>query len=96
MTKKKTSGDETWGPFYDTYEKNGKDGFIWEQEIPSYREVSTPHGVYGVPAGSILSFEDKEIIDDGELVTVPLAVFKQTKASVKNKAPVKTDRRVEV
>ena len=96
MAKKKTSGDETWGPFYDTYEKNGKDGFIYEQEIPSYREVSTPHGVYGVPAGSILSFEDKEIIDDGEIVVVPSAVFKQTEASVKNKPPKKTKNRVEV
>ncbi len=94
--KKKTSGDETWGPFYATYEKNGQDGFIYEQDIPSYREVSTPHGTYGVPPGAILSFEDKEIVDDGELVVVPSAVFKKTKASVKNKVPVKTDRLVEV
>ena len=93
--RKKSSGDETWGPFYDTYEKPGQDGFIYEQDIPSYREVSTPHGVYGVPAGSILHFEDKEIIDDGELVVIPSAVFKKTKASVKFKEPKKTDRRVE-
>ena len=94
MAKKKTSGDETWGPFYDTYEKSGKDGFIYEQEVPSYREVNTPHGVYGVKPGMVLSFEDKEIIDDGELIKVPSAVFKEKKGT-KNKPPKKTERLVE-
>ena len=52
--------------------------------------------MYGVPPGSILSFEDKEIVDDGELVVVPSPVFKTTKTSVKNKEPKKTERLVEV
>lgn len=95
MAKKKTSGDQSWGPFYDTYEKNGQDGFVYEQEVPSYREVSTPHGVFGIPAGKVLTFEDKTILDGGEEVVVPSPVLK-AKKGVKAKEPKKTDRLVEV
>jgi hypothetical protein len=95
MAKKKTVSDESWGPFFDTYEKNGQDGFIYEQEVPSYREVNTPHGVYGVQPKMVLTFEDKEIIDDGELIKVPSPVF-TLKKSAKIKPPKKTERLVEV
>ncbi len=95
MAKKKTAGDESWGPFYDTYEKNGKDGYIYEQEVPSYREVNTPHGVYGIQPSHVLTFEDKEITDDGELITVPVAVH-TLKKSAKIKPAKKTERLVEV
>ncbi len=95
MPKKKTSGDETWGPFYDTYNKNGKDGFVYEQEVPSYREVNTPHGTFGVQPGFVLSFEDKTILDGDQEVVIQVAVFEKKKG-VKSKPPKKTDRRVEV
>ena len=94
MAKKKAASDQKWGPFYDTYEKNGKDGWVYEQEKPTYREVNTPHGVFGVPAGQVLTFKDKTIIDGGEEVVIPVAVLADKKG-VKMKEPVKTDRRVE-
>ena len=95
MAKKKTAGDESWGPFYDTYEKNGTDGFIHEQEVPAYREVNTPHGVFGVQPGFVLTFKDKTILDGDEEIVVPVAVFTK-KEGVKLKKPKVTERLVEV
>ena len=93
--KKKAASDESWGPYYDVYEKPGNDGFIYEQEVPSYREVHTPHGTYGVPAGQVLTFKDKTIMDGGEEVVIPDPVLTDKK-SAKMKAAKKTDRLVEV
>jgi hypothetical protein len=69
MAKKKSSGDETWGPFYDTYIKGD-----YEQETPAYREVTTPHGTFGIPPGQVLHFEDVADKDDPE-VKIPQPVW---------------------
>lgn len=95
MAKAKSSGDESWGPFSDTYEKNGPDGFIYEQEVASYREVSTPHGVFGVQPGKVLTFEDKTVIEDGQEIVLPQAVFTDAK-DLEYKEPKKTKRQVAV
>ena len=93
--KQKDSSDTKWGPYFDTYDKNGGDGFIYEQEVPAYREQNTPHGMFGIPAGHVLTFKDKTVIEDGQEVVIPVAVL-TPKKDLKYHDPVKTDRRVEV
>lgn len=95
MAKTKTTDDTSWGPFYDTYDKNGQDGFIHEQEVPSYREVSTPYGVFGVPAGQVLTFETKKVIEDGQEIELPQPVLTDAE-DLEYKEPKKTKRRVAV
>jgi hypothetical protein len=53
----KVESEEQWGPFYDTYTKEGAGGLMYQQEQPAYREVSTPFGVFGVQPGEVLYFE---------------------------------------
>lgn len=69
MAKKKATA-QVWGPYWDTYIKKDHAGVEWEQETPAYREVATPHGTFGVPAGHKMTFVE-EMNKDNELVTVP-------------------------
>lgn len=82
MAKKKVT-DQSWGPYWDTYLKTDHEGVQWEQEVPAYREVATPHGTFGVPAGHKMTFENG-VDKDGEPVTV--AVHTEVKSAKPRKS----------
>lgn len=73
---KKTSAAESYGPYYETYIKFDRAGVEWEQEVPTYREVSTSYGIFGVPKGMKMTFKA-----DKDGVMVP--VHKETTAKIR-------------